>query len=193
MNTLAAEKPLASEPGTESPLDGMRRIQELAAASPPVSIPTAARKVAPIAPAMTQAARPTAPAVPNIVEIDREAENIRSHLAEGEVVEGTLRLKSGISVAGTVTGEIHCETGTVVVEKTGVVNGGVRSSGNIIVDGQVGSPEKAEANDPEHPAIHTKAALIVLSSGRVYGRHEYGRIATYDDATLEGMGKKIKG
>lgn len=127
-----------------------------------------------------------------MIEIDREKENIRSHLAEGEMVDGTLMLKHGISIAGTVTGEVRCESGTIVIESTGSVGGGVRSNGRILVDGLVGKPDEAEKNDSEHPAVRTPGLLVVLGNGRVYGRHEYGRIATYDDATIEGMGKKIK-
>ncbi len=126
------------------------------------------------------------------LKIDHEEERIRSFLAEGEVVEGNLRLKNGIRIAGTVTGRVDCENGTVVVEKTGVVTGGISTPSRIIVDGVVGDPEKSECTDKDSPSIRTPGLLAVLNNGKVFGCYQYGRIATYDDATLEGMGKKIK-
>lgn len=122
--------------------------------------------------------------------IDDEAEGIRSYLAPGEVIEGNLRLKAGIRIAGEVTGRVHCESGTVVVEKTAVVGGGIEASDKIIVDGQVGQESNVEASDP---VIRTPGLLAVMGTGKVYGGYHYGRIATYDDATLEGMGRKIRG
>lgn len=125
-------------------------------------------------------------------EVDDEAESIRSYLAEGEVVEGNLRLKSGIRVAGTVTGRIHCETGAVIVEKTGIVEGGIEGNDKIIVDGTVGREDAIECTDVSQAAIRTPSLLAVMGTGRVYGCYQYGRIATYDDATIEGMGKKLR-
>lgn len=125
-------------------------------------------------------------------EIQDEAEGIRSYLAEGEVVEGNLRLKSGIRIAGTITGRVSCETGSVIVEKTGVVLGGIEGNDKIIVDGTVGSEDRIECTDQSEPSIRTPGLLAVMGTGKVYGCYQYGRIATYDDATLEGMGKKLR-
>lgn len=126
------------------------------------------------------------------LEVDEDAEGIRSYLAPGEVIEGNIRLKSGIRIAGEITGRVLCETGTVLVESTGVVGGGITASSRIIVDGVVGNPEHSECTDRSEPAIHTPGLLAVLNNGKVYGCYSYGRIATYDDATVEGLGKKIK-
>jgi len=126
------------------------------------------------------------------LKIDHEEERIRSFLADGEVVEGNLRLKNGIRIAGTVTGRVDCENGTVIVEKTGVVSGGISTPSRIIVDGTVGDPEKSECTDKDSPSVRTPGLLAVLNNGKVFGCYQYGRIATYDDATLEGLGKKIK-
>lgn len=125
-------------------------------------------------------------------EVDDEAEGIRSYLADGEVIEGSLRLKSGIRIAGMVTGRIHCESGAVIVEKTGVVTGGVEGKDKIIVDGTVGSEDAIECTDTSKASISTPGLLAVMGTGRVYGCYQYGRIATYDDATIEGMGKKLR-
>lgn len=124
--------------------------------------------------------------------VDDEAEGIRSYLADGEVIEGSLRLKSGIRIAGTVTGRVHCDAGTVIIEKTGVVTGGVEGKDKIIVDGTVGSEEALECTDTSKASISTPGLLAVMGTGRVYGCYQYGRIATYDDATIEGMGKKLR-
>lgn len=126
------------------------------------------------------------------LKIDHEEERIRSFLADGEVVEGNLRLKNGIRIAGTVTGRVDCENGTVIVEKTGIVSGGISTPSRIIVDGTVGDPEKSECTNQDAPSIRTPGLLAVLNNGKVFGCYQYGRIATYDDATLEGLGKKIK-
>jgi len=127
-----------------------------------------------------------------LLKIDQEEERIRSYLADGEVVEGNLRLKNGIRIAGTVTGRVDCENGTVVVEKTGVVSGGISTPSRIIVDGIVGDPEKSECINQDAPSIRTPGLLAVLNNGKVFGCYQYGRIATYDDATLEGLGKKLR-
>jgi hypothetical protein len=127
----------------------------------------------------------------NLVEIDLDAEGVQSRLAPGAVIEGSIRVDHGISVAGKVTGTVHCSSGVVVIEPGGSVGVGIQAVDKVIVAGTVGQPEKAEENDAENPAIRTPSTLVVLGSGSVFGRHEYGRIATYDDATIEGMGKKI--
>jgi hypothetical protein len=125
--------------------------------------------------------------------IDDDAENIRSYFAEGEVIEGNLRLRHGIRIAGTIDGRVLVENGTVVVEKTGTVTGGIEANGRIIVDGTVGKEDRVECTDQSTPSIRTPGLLAVMGTGRVYGCYQYGRIATYDDATIEGLGKKIKG
>ncbi len=125
-------------------------------------------------------------------KINDEEERIRSYLAEGEVIEGNLRLKSGIRIAGTVTGRVQCESGSVIVEKTGAVIGGIEGNDKIIVDGVVGDESRIECTDQSQPSIRTPGLLAVMGTGRVYGCYQYGRIATYDDATLEGMGKKLR-
>lgn len=128
----------------------------------------------------------------NILTVDDEAEGIRSYIADGDVIEGNLLLKSGLRIAGRITGRVLSESGSVIVEKTGVVDGGIEANGRIIVDGQVGDPERAECTDQASPAIRTPGLFAVLGEGKVYGCYQYGRIATYDDATIEGMGKKIR-
>lgn len=147
--------------------------------------------VSPAAPA--RAAQSEAEPKEHTFVIDDEAENIRSYLAEGETIEGNLRLKYGIRVAGVIDGRVQVANGTVIVEKTGVVTGGIEANNRIIVDGTVGSEERIECTDQSQPTIRTPGLLAVMGTGRVLGCYQYGRIATYDDATLEGMGKKFKG
>lgn len=127
------------------------------------------------------------------VALDDAEEGIQSYLAEGEVVEGSLHMKRGVRIAGKVTGRVSCEQGTILVERTGVVEGGIDGHEKIIVDGTVGSEDRIDSVDFAQPSIHTPGLLTVMGSGRVYGCYQYGRLATFDDATLEGMGKKLRG
>ncbi len=178
----------------------------VATAAPSLTVPPAAPARAPVPSEAPVApfAKATAPVAPVVAkapqslppeqtfEIDDDAEGIRSYLADGEVIDGSLRLKNGIRIAGTVTGRVHCEKGSVIVERTGTVSGGVEASGKIIVDGQVGDEKRVASSDDSEPAVRTPGLLAVMGTGRVYGCYQYGRIATYDDATIEGMGKKIR-
>jgi hypothetical protein len=152
------------------------------------AVPAAAQAVEAPAAAPTEAL-----AAGNSLSVDDEAEGIRSYIADGDVIEGNLLLKSGLRIAGRITGRVLSESGSVIVEKTGVVDGGIEANGRIIVDGQVGDPEKSECTDQSAPAIRTPGLFAVLGEGKVYGCYQYGRIATYDDATVEGMGKKLRG
>lgn len=164
-------------------LDGETRTQAYARLMRVASEP-AAHGASPVGPSVSAAPKE------QTFTIDDEKEGIRSYLAEGEVIEGNLRLKNGIRIAGEITGRVHCESGAVIVERTAVVGGGIEANDKIIVDGQVGQESAIESSDP---VIRTPGLLAVMGTGRVYGSYHYGRIATYDDATLEGMGRKIRG
>ena len=114
--------------------------------------------------------------------------------SEGILIEGDLRLKtSGLRLAGHVKGRIYCEKGSVIVESTGVVDGGIEAEGRVIVDGQVGHQNNIENTGATRLIIRTPGLLAVLGNGKVYGNYHYGRIACYDDATIEGMGRKVRG
>lgn len=122
--------------------------------------------------------------------IDDAKEGIRSFLAEGEIIEGSIHLKSGIRVAGRITGEIRSESGAVVIEP-GARVGRVMANGPVLVAGFVGDSESG-GEPSDQLAVHTPDTLSVAGSGVVCGSFEYGRLATYDDATLEGFGRKLK-
>lgn len=147
--------------------------------------------------APTQPPKPIKQAKPmaiGVVEVNDAAEGIRTYIAEGDVIEGDLRLKtSGLRLAGHVKGRIYCEKGSVIVESTGVVDGGIEAEGRVIVDGQVGHQNNIENTGATRLIIRTPGLLAVLGNGKVYGNYHYGRIACYDDATIEGMGRKVRG
>lgn len=115
--------------------------------------------------------------------VDARLENINSYIAPGDVVQGSLMLRGGARVAGTITGSLFCESGSAIIEETGAVHGSVSATMRVIVAGRIGLEEsQGEGNTVECPN-----ELVVLGTGDVRATVSYGSLSTYDGGKVTGM------
>lgn len=130
---------------------------------------------------------PAAPAMAPL-HIDLDKEKVRSFLAEGDEVTGDLRCSTGICVAGTVRGSVHCETGAIVIEKSGHVTGSLSGTEKILIDGRVNCADGQQTGSVQ---ITTPGLVALFNHAIVNADIEYGKLATYDDMTHNGRCRKM--
>ena len=118
------------------------------------------------------------------IRIDFEAENIRTHIAEGDEVCGDLKCGAGARISGLVHGSVTCPNGSIVVDKTGRVMGALVATGKIFVDGVVGE-EGASVT------ISTPGLVALMNNAIVNADIQYGKLATYGDMTHNGNSRKL--
>ena len=121
-----------------------------------------------------------------VIDIDFEAEKVKSFLAEGDEFIGELKCATGIRISGKVSGSVICKTGAIVLEKTGVVTGSIQGSDKIFIDGTVGSAEGAE-----RVKIISTGLITLMNHCVANADIEYGKLATYGDMTHNGSCKKL--
>lgn len=113
--------------------------------------------------------------------IDQETEHLRTYVAEGDIVMGSLKLKGGARVAGVITGDLFCEDGSAIIEETGSVEGSVSASIRIVVAGMAG-----HGADNVNKEMVCPGDIIMLGTGKVVGSAYYGNLVTYDGGMIEG-------
>ncbi len=113
--------------------------------------------------------------------IDQDTENLRTYVAEGDVVMGSLKLKGGARVAGVITGDLVCEDGSAIIEESGSVEGSVSASNRIVIAGAVG-----HGADNVSKELVCPGDIIMLGTGKVVGSAYYGNLVTYDGGMIEG-------
>jgi cytoskeletal protein CcmA (bactofilin family) len=116
--------------------------------------------------------------------VDYAAENIRTHIAEGDEVVGELKCSAGVRISGLVNGGINCPNGTIVIDKTGRVMGPMTASGKILIDGTVGG-------DNSSVSISTPGLVALMNNAVVNADIQYGKLATYGDMTHNGSSRKL--
>jgi hypothetical protein len=114
-----------------------------------------------------------------VLSIDTTKEKITAVLPAGATIEGALRLKEGGRVGGVVKGDVHSESGTLLIDSSAIVEGDIVAKGRCIVLGQVGTSsrrstircEKIDGLTISHAAqIHANIEHNGISATNVSGQ-----------------------
>ncbi len=125
------------------------------------------------------------------VHLDLEGELVRSYIADGDVVEGNLVLRTGVRIAGVVRGNVRCESGAIVVEQSGVVHGSLSGEGRILVDGTVNPDGSMGEGSASAVQIRSPGMIAFFNNARVNADVEYGRLLTLDAMEHNGFSKRL--
>lgn len=117
----------------------------------------------------------------NKTSLGRSVENFESILGKSLIIEGDLKISSGIRVDGTLNGNIYQEDGmsaTVAIAETGLVNGSIYAQ-HVIISGKV----KGD--------IYSLDRVELLKNAHIEGDISYGSIGIEAGASVLGKLKRI--
>ncbi len=145
--------------------------------------PTQVTAIAPAVPTASTSASASASKSKTMLDlkVDQVAENIKSFLAEGDVINGDLEVKGGARIDGHVRGSLICRDGSAIVSESGTVDGSIMATKRVIVAGRVGQGEKASGSCVECPGD-----VITLGNGVIESAVTYGNVCTYDNSQITG-------
>lgn len=120
------------------------------------------------------------------IEIVEAKDRLKTYIAPGAVIKGSLEVEEGARIAGTVTGDLICANGTAVIEPSGEVKGSVHASERVIVmGGRVGT---AAADPKERPntELVCPGDVIVIGPGVANVVAYFGTLNAYDGGYIDG-------
>ncbi len=102
---------------------------------------------------------------------------IKSLIAQGSSIEGSLRFTDGLRVDGEVVGNIHANPGgpsILVLSETAVVTGLIQAD-HIVINGRVTGP------------VHAAELLELQPKARIEGDVSYKALEMHQGATISGQ------
>jgi cytoskeletal protein CcmA (bactofilin family) len=111
-----------------------------------------------------------------VIMFKKKEQSIKSLIAKGTRIEGTLTVLDGMRIDGEVLGDISCSSpnSLLVISETAIITGSI-SSDNIIVSGQVNGP------------IFSKTLLEINSSAKITGDIHYKGLEIHQGAKISGV------
>lgn len=120
------------------------------------------------------------------IAIDPEKDRLKTYIAPGAVIKGTLEVDEGARIAGTVTGDLICVNGTAVIEPTGEVKGSVHASERVILmGGRIGTPSGDPKERPKTELV-CPGDVIIIGPGVASAVAYFGTLNAYDGGYIDG-------
>lgn len=120
------------------------------------------------------------------IVIDDAKDRIKTYIAAGAVIKGSLEVEEGARIAGTVTGDLICANGTAVIEPSGEVKGSVHASERVIVcGGRVGTPA-ADPRERPNTEVVCPGDVIIIGPGVANVVAYFGTLNAYDGGYIDG-------
>lgn len=120
------------------------------------------------------------------IVIDENKDRLKTYIAPGAVIKGSLEVEEGARIAGTVTGDLICSHGSAVIEPTGEVLGSLHASERVIVmGGRVGTPAADPMGRPSTELV-CPGDVILIGPGVANVEAYFGTLNAYDGGYIDG-------
>lgn len=120
------------------------------------------------------------------IEIVESKDRLKTYIAPGAVIKGSLEVEEGARIAGVVTGDLICANGTAVIEPSGEVKGSVHATERVIVmGGRVGTPA-ADPKERPNTELVCPGDVIVIGPGVANVVAYFGTLNAYDGGYIDG-------
>ncbi|BDT74143.1 hypothetical protein os4_36960 (plasmid) [Comamonadaceae bacterium OS-4] len=120
------------------------------------------------------------------IVISEEKDRLKTYIAPGAVIKGTLEVEEGARIAGIVTGDLICANGSAVIEPTGEVKGSVHASERVILmGGRVGTPSSDGKERPKTELV-CPGDVVLIGPGVASVVAYYGTLNAYDGGYIDG-------
>lgn len=120
------------------------------------------------------------------IVIDDAKDRLKSYIAPGAVIKGSLEVDEGARIAGVITGDLVCANGSAVIEPTGQVSGSVHATHRVIVMGGRVGTASAEPDERPKTEVVCPGDVIIIGPGVANAVAYFGSLNAYDGGYIDG-------